>query len=146
MNVTDEPLIDDDEWDAQERGMRAPGERGVHGLEPATARYALVADALRSMPAATPPPDFAAAVAHRIGNRDAWFERLLWRTLLGVFAAALAVAAARYGARSWQALLHVLGDAASGWVLAGAAGLTLAGACRWLVELAQAPRAGTHAR
>ena len=95
MNTRDKHAIDESEWEAQERGMRAALGRDTDGLpDEAVATYRAVAEALMSAPRSEPPDDFAADVVERVARHDAGSERLLSRILLFVFLAASAMAGA----------------------------------------------------
>jgi len=134
MSMTDKPLVDESEWEAQERGKRAAPGRDAAGLDAAAAAYRIVAKTVVSIPRSEPPDDFAAAVVKRIARQDAELERLLSRILLVVFVAACIVVGVQYGGQWWQALHRTLGDAALGWMVAGTGCLTLSWVLRQLFE------------
>lgn len=125
MKKTDKPRMDDVEWEAQERGMRAASGTDAEGLPPMAARYRAVAEALASMPRSEPPADFAAGVVRRLARRDAGLERALSRILLAVFVVVAAILGLGYGEQFWQLLRQALGSAALGWVLASLGCLSL---------------------
>lgn len=117
MSTTDKTPIDENEWQAQERGMRAALRHDADGLDVAAANYRVIAKALMSTPRSEPPDDFAADVVKRIAHHDARFERLLSRILLTVFIVSSLIVGVLYGEQWWQPLHQALGDAAPGWVL-----------------------------
>lgn len=118
MSATGEPRIEQDEWEAQERGMRmAPGRE--EGLDPAAAKYRLVAEALRTMPRSGPPEDLAADIVKRVARREAGLERLLSRMLLVIFLIATVIVGVRYGETWWEAVRRALSGDALAWLLAG---------------------------
>lgn len=146
MSTTEKIRIDESEWDAQERGMRAARGQDPGGMDAATACYRRVADALVAHSGSEPPDDFAAAVAARVARHEAGIERVLWRTLLAAFALASIVVAAIYGGRSWQALHLWSGDAAMGWMSVGAACAILSWLFSRLLEFADHGPHLRHAR
>lgn len=141
MNTTEKIRIDQSEWDAQERGMRAARGQGPDGTDAATSCYRRVADALITYPGSEPPEDFAAAVAAHVARHEVGIERILWRVLLVAFALASIAVTAIYGGRSWQVLHLWTGDAAMGWMSAGAVCAVLSWLFSRLLEFADH---GTH--
>jgi len=125
MNTTNQPIIDECEWEAQERGMRAAAGDGPDGMDPAAATYRVVAEALATLPRSEPPADFAAGVSRQIARSDAGLERPLSRILLVVFVMALALVGVLFGEPAWQLLRQALGGDAQGWLLAGMGCLAL---------------------
>jgi hypothetical protein len=125
MNTTDKHGIDDAEWAAQERGMRAAPDADASGLDAIAATYRVVAEALASMPRSQPPPDFVAEVAKRAARRESGLERPLSRVLLALFLAVSAGMLVLYAEPAWRGLREALGSEALGWVLAGVGCLAL---------------------
>lgn len=123
MSMTRESSIDEREWQAQERGMRAAhgDDAGVAGIaDLRTAHYRVVAQALRSTPGTQPPADFASSVARLAVTRsDAGLERVLSQILLVVFAISSLVVVALYGGRWWQSVHQAFGGDTLAWLLAG---------------------------
>lgn len=119
MSSTNEPRIDPNEWEAQERGLRAALGQRADGLDATAASYRLVAEAVRSMPRTQPPADFAADVVQRVARHEAGLERLLSRVLLVVFLIACVFVTVHYGEPWWQALHQAVDGDALGWLLAG---------------------------
>lgn len=120
MSMTGKPVLDEREWQAQERGMRAAQRDDTSATDPQVANYRVVAQALRSAPHSQPPADFAAAVARLAAARsDAGLERVLSRMLLAVFVVSSVVVTALYGGRWWQSVHQTLGGDALAWLLAG---------------------------
>lgn len=129
MSMTREPPIDEREWQAQERGMRAA--RGQASAETdtsntagtadmPTAHYRAVAHALRTAPGSEPPIDFAISVAGLATPRsDAGLERTLSRILLAVFAVSSLVVLALYAPRGWQSVRQAFDGDGLAWLLAG---------------------------
>lgn len=141
MRVTDTTPIDDAEWQAQERGLRAArgrdaGAPDASELEAAAASYRVIAKALRSSPRSEPPADFAADVVRRVASHEAGLERLVSRILLAVFLVASTIVGAVYGQQWWQGLNQEPNDGMSGWVLAAVGCVTLSWLCGRLLELA----------
>jgi hypothetical protein len=137
MSKRETSPIDESEWEAQERGMRAAPGGDAGGLTGAAeAHYRLVGRALVSLPRSGPPAGFAADVVKRIARHDAGLERLLSRLLLAAFLVASAFVGARYGEQWWQALNASFGGDALGWLLiaTGCVGLSWMG--RRCLELA----------
>ncbi|MGY1408196.1 hypothetical protein ACW5EG_01235 [Luteimonas sp. A611] len=123
--------VDEREWLAQEQALSMPSGRRAD---------ALLARALRSLPASRPPPGFAAEVArlaaagpHQASAVDARLERLMLNVLLGLLALASIGAAAWYGNQWWALASQALGAGAAQWALLGAACLLLS----WLPEAAR---------
>lgn len=145
MSTTEKIRIDESEWEAQERGMRAARGRESDGMDAAASSYRRVAEALLADPGSGPPDDFAAAVASRVARHEAGIERFLSWMLLAVLALASIVVSAVYGGRVWQVLHLWSGDAALGWMSAGAGCAVLSWLFSRLLEFAdhEAPR---HAR
>jgi hypothetical protein len=125
VNTTNQPTIDEREWEAQECGMRAAAGAGPDSMDPAAATYRVVAEALATLPRSEPPADFAACVARQVALSDAGLERPLSRILLVVFVMALAVVGILFGQPAWQLLREALDSDALGWLLAGASCLAL---------------------
>jgi len=114
------PAIEERDWLAQERAL-AGGDR----------RDALLAQALRTQPVASPPPGFAADMARLVAPADALrsddgrLERTLLNGLFVLFALGSLVVALIYGGQ-WFALANQsLGAAGTQWALAGAACVAL---------------------
>lgn len=128
-----DPAVDERDWLAQERALAG---------SPTDRRDALLAQALRSLPAAAPPPGFAAAMARRLEQAPAAAEEpRLERVLQGALLALLGLAAlgavlawgGEWWARSGQALAGGLGSHTVSWAM-------LAGACLLLSWLPEAVR------
>lgn len=123
MSITREPPIDEREWQAQERGMRAAqgDDADVAGTaDLPTAHYRVVAQALQSTPGSQPPADFASSVAGLAVTRsEAVFERTLSKILLVVFAISSLVVVALYAGRWWQSVHQAFDGDALAWLLAG---------------------------
>lgn len=117
MRVTDTTPIDDAEWQAQERGLRAARD-SVHAADGLDASYRLIAQAVQSAPGCEPPVDFAAAVVAHVASNEAGFERWLSQLLLAVFLVASGIVAVVYGGELWQTMQQGLGEGASGWIVA----------------------------
>ena len=132
MKETDKPRVDEAEWAAQERGMRAAADANSHGLTGNEAAYRAVAEALASMPRSEPPTDFAAGVMQSLAQRDAGLERALSRALLALFVMVAATIGVVYGQPFWQLLGQALGSDALGWVMASIGCLSLS----WMGQLA----------
>ncbi|MGH8078812.1 MAG: hypothetical protein ACREPE_16045 [Lysobacter sp.] len=131
MNMTREPPIDEREWQAQERGMRAAHGDDTDVADFRTAHYRVVAQALRSTPRSQPPADFASSVARLAVTRsDAGLERTLSQILLVVFAISSLMVIALYGGRWWQSIHQAVGDDTLAWLLAGMGCLILS----WLFD------------
>ena len=94
MSSADDPRIDPDEWQAQERGLRAAlsGQRAG----PDAPDYLRIAQAIASAPQSGPPMRFARDVAARIARHDAGIERWVSRVLLAVLAVAVLGLGARW--------------------------------------------------
>lgn len=136
MSSTNKPQIDPNEWDAQERGLRAALGQPADGLDATATSYRLVAEAVISMPHTQPPADFAADVVQRVARHEAGLERLLSRVLLVVFLIACVFVAVHYGEPWWQALHLALDGEAMAWLLAGAGCMAVSWLCGRLPELA----------
>ena len=122
MSSADDPRIDPDEWQAQERGLRAAlsGQRAG----PDAPDYLRIAQAIASAPQSGPPMRFA--------RHDAGIERWVSRVLLAVLAVAVLALVSLFGPAWWRAIEHAAGNAATGWLLAGAACVALSWlAARW---------------
>ena len=122
MSSADDPRIDPDEWQAQERGLRAAlsGQRAG----PDAPDYLRIAQAIASAPQSGPPMRFARDVAA--------IERWVSRVLLAVLAVAVLALVSLFGPAWWRAIEHAAGNAATGWLLAGAACVALSWlAARW---------------
>ncbi len=114
------PPVDERDWLAQERAL-------AQGGDP---RDALLARALRTPPAASPPPGFAADMARLVTpavvpRDEGRLERLLLNTLFVVMAAGALVVTLLYGSHWLAALDGLLGQRATQWALAGAACVAL---------------------
>lgn len=113
------PAIEERDWLAQERAL-AGGDRGD----------ALLAQALRTQPVASPPPGFAADMARLAApvaavRDDGRLERLLLNGLLVALALGTFVVALIYGGQ-WLALANrSIGAGGTQWALAGAACVAL---------------------
>lgn len=120
MSMNREPPIDELEWQAQERGMRATHGDAEVAADLPTAHYRVVAQALRSTPCSQPPVDFASSVARLAAIRsDAGIERTMSQMLLAVFAISALVVVALYGERWWQSVDQAVGNDTLAWLLAG---------------------------
>ena len=117
MNKSEEPEIDENEWAAQERGMRAALGRDARNMPAAEASYRLIANTLASSPRSAPPENFASEVAEHIKRKAAGVEVLWIRLLMATFALAAFAAGMRYGAQWWQALPAALDAQAWSWIL-----------------------------
>lgn len=144
MSMTDKARIDESEWQAQERGVRAALGGDASGLDAAAVNYRAVAKALMSFPRSEPPDNFAAEVVQRVAGQDAGFERLLSRLLLAVFLVVSILVGVRYGEQWWQPLHQTLSDDALDWLLTGMGCLILSWICSRL--LASASHAGEPRR
>lgn len=136
MKTPKQPMVDEAEWLAQERGMRALRSRDDEWLDEASARYRDVAAALAEYPQSRPPRDFAASVVAAVEQRQVKRRERALNVALGVFVLALVGAAAYYGDEGW----HVLGDGAAGWVLAGMVCVGLSWASQRFIEFVGAGR------
>ncbi|MCW4454385.1 hypothetical protein OK348_06210 [Flavobacterium sp. MXW15] len=136
MSMTHKSPIDENEWQAQERGMRAARDHAPAGTDAATADYRIVAEALMSAPRSAPPADFATGVAGHIARHDAGIERLLSRILLAAFLLVSIVAGVLYGDHAWQSLQQALGGEVVEWMLAGAGCVVLSWICSLLLRRA----------
>ncbi len=120
--TVDPPDVEERDWLAQERALApAGGDR----------RDALLAQALRTQPMVSPPPDFAADTARLVApgravrGDDGRLERLLLNGLFAAMALGTLVAALAYGGQ-WLALAsRSLGAGGMQWALAGAACVAL---------------------
>lgn len=115
--------VDERDWLAQEQALSMPSGRRAD---------ALLAHALRTLPASQPPPGFAAEVARlaMAGPRqataaDTRLERLLLNVLLGLLALASLGAVVWYGSQWWALASQALGAGAAQWALLGAICLLL---------------------
>ena len=126
----------DARWQAQERALTGA---------PSDAGDALLAHALRTLPSASPPSDFAARVsqaamrAHGVEADDQDGELVLVRLLVAVMALGTMVCAFVYGSAWATTIATTLGDDALRWGLAGSACLA-ASALPWRRALAFAQR------
>lgn len=130
MSSADDPRIDPEEWQAQERGLRAAlsGQRAG----PEATDYLRIAQAIACAPQSGPPMRFARDVAVRIARHDAGIERWVSRILLALLALAVLAIGAMFGPAWWDAIKQSAGPTASGWLLAGAACVALSWlAGRW---------------
>lgn len=130
MSSADDPRIDPEEWQAQERGLRAAlsGQRAG----PEATDYLRIAQAIACAPQSGPPMRFARDVAVRIARHDAGIERWVSRVLLAVLAIAVLALGALFGPAWWSTVERTAGSAATGWLLAGAACVALSWlAGRW---------------
>ena len=120
--TVDPPAVEERDWLAQERALApAGGDR----------RDALLAQALRTLPVSSPPPDFAAATARLVApvgavrRDDGRLERLLLNGLFAAMALGVLIVALAYGGQ-WLALANrSLGAGGTQWALAGAACVAL---------------------
>lgn len=119
------------DWLAQERALSDGGDR----------RDALLARALRTPPASTPPPGFAAAVARAAAMSatriapDARLEQRLLHGLLALMGLAGAGALALYGPQWWGLAREAMGADGAQWGLVAGVCLLLSwlpGAARWV--------------
>lgn len=113
--------IDEREWQAQERALRAARLHLAGG--DVDAGYRRVAQALRQAPPVQLPADFARQLARRVGaaTLDLRLERWLLRAVLLVLAVAVPVVLLRYagaGTEVAAALFPALSQSAPGWLLA----------------------------
>ncbi|TBR39361.1 MULTISPECIES: hypothetical protein [Dyella] len=136
MSTPDKHDIDEREWAAQERAMRAP--RHTAPSDEMEASYRWVARAAASQPLSGPPADFAASMAAAIVGTESRFERLLSRCLFLVFLLVAGVVT--------LVALKLAGDAmsASGdlrWMVAGAGCIAVTWGYKQLRELAFLSRA-----
>ncbi|NYF35948.1 hypothetical protein [Stenotrophomonas sp. JAI102] len=117
MSTADEPRIDPEEWQAQERGLRAAlsGQRAG----PDDVDYLRIAEAIASAPQRGPPMRFAREVALRIACHDAGIERWVSRVLLAVLAIAVLAVGTLFGPEWGRAIEQAAGTAAVGWMMAG---------------------------
>ncbi|MCX7033061.1 MAG: hypothetical protein NT046_03705 [Arenimonas sp.] len=145
MKKTDTPRIDESEWEAQERGMRAASGADAEGLSGTAATYRAVAEALASMPRSEPPADFAAGVVHRLARRDAGLERPLSRILLVAFVSVAAILGLAYYEAGWQLLRQAFSDDALGWVVLGLGCVTLSWASHRALEMSTLLARDAHA-
>jgi len=125
--------IDEREWQAQERALRAARLHLAGG--DVDAGYRRVAQALRQAPPVQLPADFARQLARRVGaaTLDLQLERWLLRGVLLVLAVAVPVVLLRYAASGTEvaaAVFPALSQAAPGWLLAGVACVALS----WSME------------
>ena len=121
--------IDEREWQAQERALRA--ER-LHLSGDADPGYRRVAAALRNVPPVALPADFARRMAQRVGaaTLDLRVERWLLLACCALLAIAVPVAFALYGRSGVEvaaAVFPSLSQAAPGWLLAVTACVALNG-------------------
>lgn len=135
MSTDKQPTIDDAEWQAQQRAMRA-GYVSGHGDAGATS-YRRVADALATHPSSEPPGDFAAGVIAHVARRQARGERAVTRIMLLTVAVAIFVTSVEYGEAWWTALNALPGHGARGWVIAGLACVAVSWIPRWLPSRTQ---------
>ncbi|HSR65451.1 MAG TPA: hypothetical protein VLM17_07620 [Xanthomonadaceae bacterium] len=99
-------LVDEQEWQLQERALREERDGAPAGEDPALAQYRQVARALRAPPPVALPADFAAGVASRAAARaqaDGRFEQVLTQLLLAALAFAGVAAAMVWGGEWWRA-------------------------------------------
>lgn len=109
--------------------MRAARGHGTDASDPTTDSYRRVAMAVTSAPHREPPADFAAGVMLQIARREAGIERVLFRSLLLVLAAAAVIVTALYGDQWWQAMQGASTADALPWVMAGTACVVLS----WMI-------------
>lgn len=133
MKETNKPRIDEAEWAAQERGMRASAD--AHGLTGNEAAYRAVAEALASMPRSEPPADFAAGVVSQLARREAGLERHLPRILLVAFVGVATVLGVLNFEPGLQLLHQAFSDEALGWVVLGLGCVALSWAGHRAVEM-----------
>ena len=126
----------DARWQAQERRLAGA---------PSDAGDALLAQALRTLPVSSPPPDFAADVTRvamqaRNAESDSHRgEQILIRVLVAAMAIGAMVCAFVYGSAWAVTIASTLGDGALRWGLAGAACLAIS-ALPWRRALTLAER------
>lgn len=120
--TVDPPDVEERDWLAQERALAPAG---------SDRRDALLAQALRTQPLASPPPDFAADTARLVASGravhgdDGRLERWLLNGLWSVLVLGALVVAGIYGGQ-WLALANgSLGAGGTQWALAGAACVAL---------------------
>ncbi len=104
MNQGNERPDEQEEWQAQERGLRAARGDRATGRDPLAERYLLLSEALAAAPVAEPPADFAATVSARIAQQDAAMERTLTTLLVCALALSLVVVTGMYGDKVLQVL------------------------------------------
>lgn len=130
MNSKKEPLVDDREWETQERGMRTARDRETGAMDPSAESYRRVAMALSNAPRCEPPADFASSIVEQIALRDAGIDRALFRSLFLVLAASSVIVTALYGGQWWQAMQEMLTGGALQWVLPGTGCVALS----WMIS------------
>ncbi len=140
MSTTDKLPIDESEWAAQERGMRAVLAQDATGMDATTVSYSVIAKALITAPHSEPPIGFADDVVKRITRRGARVERWLSRALLAAFVLTSIIVCVQYGGQWWRPLHRSFGDEALEWMLVVTVCAALSWTGRQLLELAaQAP-------
>jgi hypothetical protein len=137
--------MDEAEWAAQERGMRAASGADAHGLSGTEASYRAVAEALASMPRSEPPADFAAGVVQRLARREAGLERPLSRILLAAFVLVAAILAVVHFEAGWQLLRQAFSDDALDWGVLGLGCVALSWVGHRVLEMSSLLARGAHA-
>ncbi len=133
MNGRKEPVVDDCEWEAQERGLRAARNGESSAADPEIEVYRRLASALSCAPHSAPPADFASRIARQVAAPDTGIEIALHRSLLVVLALTSFIVIALYGGQWWQAARAALTGSALPWFLAGIGCLVLT----WTVSQVQ---------
>lgn len=134
MTTKDNTRIDEGEWQAQERGMRAALGHDEGRLDTATAHYRIVAGAVASLDRSQPPANFAGDVVRHVARHDAGIERLLLQILFAAFLITLIVVAVQYGGHGWQALHSARYSDVLAWVPTGLGCIALSWLCRRVFE------------
>ncbi|MFY2763094.1 hypothetical protein [Arenimonas sp. MALMAid1274] len=145
MKKTTPPPIDETEWAAQERALRAAAGHGADSLSGAEASYRVIADALATMPRSEPPADFAAAVMQRIAQRESARERLLSRGLLAGFVGVSVILCVVNADAGWQLIRLGGGDDTVAWVLLGLGCAALSWVGHRVREMASLSAGARHA-
>lgn len=135
MTTPKKPLVDEAEWQAQERGMRAALGEASAGLDSTAASYFTVASAVLSAPVSEPPTDFAASVAAHVAKREPVVERVMSRMLAAAFVVAATATVIIYGDAWWAALEPWRGSDALGWIVAGAGCVLMSWIPRQILDL-----------
>jgi hypothetical protein len=121
--------VDEREWQAQERAMRAERNAVPLGDDTQAAPYLGISRALREPPMAPLPMDFAADVARHVqAAQDAnaeRFERILMHALIAVLGVSAGVLCVIHGAQWLRAIGNAMPDGGGTWlaVVATCAGM-----------------------
>lgn len=116
--------VDEQEWQLQERALRAERSGAIAGDDPLLERYRQVARALRRPLPAAPPADFARSVALRMAMHaapDTRLEQQLLHVLSALLALSAVAAMALYGSQWLHAFAALLPSMAAGSAAAGLA-------------------------